>query len=124
MFEKQNEVKQLDQGWKIILLLWSAIFGSLGIYLIICVALGNHFKEGAGLNISIETLRNVFLGVSVLTLFTVLYLRKFLLQAANSTQRSSQTSSAQHSAIGKYTSAILITSALLELIGLFGVVLF
>ena len=124
MFEDQSEMKQLDNGWKIILLLWSAMLGSLGIYLIVCVAFGNKFQTGVDPNFSLETLRNVFLGVSILTLFTVLYLRKFMIRAGSSTLRSSHTSSVQHPAIGKYTSVILITSALLELIGLFGVVLY
>ena len=124
MFDEQSETKQLDKGWKIILLLWGSIFGSLGVYLIVCVAFGNQFQSGAVPNFSMETLRNIFLGVSILTLFAVHYSRKFLIRVGGSTFRSSQTSSSQHPAIGKYTTAILITSALLELIGLYGVVLF
>ena len=92
--------------------------------LIVCIVFGNQFQVGASPNFSIETLRNVFLGVSILTLFTVLYLRKFLMRTGRSALGSGQTSSAQHPAIGKYASVILITSSLLELIGLFGVVLY
>ena len=124
MSEETSEIKQLDNGWKIILLIWSAMFSSLVVYLIICVALGNQFQVGEGLDFSIEALRHVFLGVSIVTLFTVLFLRKFLLKADSSVLRSSQTSPAQHPAISKYALANLISSALLELIGLFGVVVF
>jgi hypothetical protein len=114
----------LDNGWKIILLVWSAMFVSLGIYLIVCVGFGNQFHVDAGPDFSLETLRSVFLGVSIMTLLTVFLLRKFLLKPASSTSQSSQISSAQHPAISKYALANLISSALLELIGLFGVVLF
>jgi hypothetical protein len=124
MLAEQSEMKQLDKGWKIILMIWGAIFGSLGVYLIVCVAFGNQFQSGAGPDFPMAILKNILLAVSILTLLIVRYLRKYLIRVGSPALRSSQTSSVQHPVVGKYASAILITSALLESIGLYGVVLF
>jgi len=124
MLEEQSQMKQLDKSWKIILLIWSAIFSSLGVYLIVCHAFGNQFQSGVGPNFPTAILKNIFLVVSIIILFTVRYLRGYLMRPGGSPLQPSQVPSVQHSAIGKYTLATLITSALLESIGIYGVVLF
>jgi hypothetical protein len=59
MLEEQSDMEQLDKSWKIILLIWGAIFGSLGVYLIFCVAFGNQFQSGAGPNFPTAILKNI-----------------------------------------------------------------
>ncbi len=124
MYEEQNEIKQLDTGWRVILLIWGAILASLGIYLVVCIMVEKELQINIDPNLPLETIKYALFGVSFITLFMVHYLRKFLLRTSNSIVNSSQTSSLQHPAVGKYLVTVIITSALLESIGIYGVVLF
>lgn len=120
MHEEQKEMKQLETGWRVILMIWGAILASLGIYLVVCLVVEKELQIKLDPDFPLDTLKYSLFGVSFFTLFLVHYIRKFLLRAGNS----SQTSSPQHPAIAKYSVAVVITSALLESIGIYGVVLF
>ena len=124
MHEEQKEMKQLETGWRVILMIWGAILASLGIYLVVCIVVEKNLQINLDPNFPLETLKYALFGVSFITLFVVHYIRKFLLRTSNSTVTSSLTSSPQHPALGKYSVAVVITSALLESIGIYGVVLF
>ena len=125
MHEEQNEMRQLDRGWRGILLIWGAILASLGIYLVICITIiKDQLQISIDPNLPIEKIKYALFGVSFTTLFLVHYLRKFLLKISNSAVNSKQSQSTQHPAVGKYTVAVIITSVLLESIGIYGVVLF
>jgi hypothetical protein len=124
MHKEQKETKQLDTGWRVIFIIWGAILASLGIYLVVCISIEKELHVNMGPDFPLETLRYALFGVSIATLFVVHFLRKFLLKTSNSTSNSTHTSSAQHPAVGKYATTVVITSALLESIGIYGVVLF
>lgn len=124
MQENEMEMKQIDSGWRVILVLWGAILASLGVYLVVCIVMEKKLLINISPNLPMETIKIALFGVSFITLFVVNYLRKFLLRSGNSFGNSSQPSSPQHPAVGKYTVIVIITSALLESIGIYGVVLF
>ena len=124
MDEYQKEMKQLDTGWRVILIIWGAMLASLGIYLVICIIIKDRLQFSIDPNLPIETIKYALFGVSFITLFVVYYLRKFLLRVSNSIVNSNQSQSSQQTALGKYAVAVVITSALLESIGIYGVVLF
>ena len=124
MHEEQMEMKQLDTGWRVTLLIWGAILASLGIYLVVCIIIEKELQINIDSKLPLETIKYTLFGVSFITLFVVHYLRKFLLRTSNSIVNSSQTSSPQHPAVGKYLVSVIITSALLESIGIYGLVLF
>ncbi len=124
MHEEQKEMKQLDTGWRVTLLIWGAILASLGIYLVVCMIVEKDLQINIDPKLPLETIKYALFGVSFITLFVVYYLRKFLLRTISSNVISSQTSSPQHPAVGKYLVSVIITSALLESIGIYGVVLF
>ena len=118
MHEDQKEMKQLDTGWTVVLLIWGAILASLGIYLVVCIILEKELQINIDPKLPLETIKYALFGVSFITLFVVYYLRKFLLRTISSNVISSQTSSPQHPAVGKYLVTVIITSALLESIGI------
>jgi hypothetical protein len=124
MHEEQIEMKQLKAGWRVVLLIWGAIFASLGIYLIVCLIVEKGLQTNIDPDFPLETIKYALFGVSFITLIVVYYLRKFLLRQSTSVINSSQTLSVRHPAIGRYTIIIIITSALLESIGIYGVILF
>ena len=124
MHEEQKEMKQLDTGWRVTILIWGAILASLGIYLVVCIIMEKELQINIDPELPLETIKYALFGVSFITLFVVYYLRKFLLRTISSNVNSSQTSSPQHPAVGKYLVSVITTSALLESIGIYGVVLF
>jgi hypothetical protein len=124
MNEEQMEMKQLETGWRVVLLIWGAILASLGIYLVVCMIIEKEMQINIDPKLPLETIKYALFGVSIITLLVVYYLRKFLLKTTSSNVISSQTSSPQHPAVGKYLVSVIITSALLESIGIYGMVLF
>ncbi|MDY6790406.1 MAG: hypothetical protein SWH54_03960 [Thermodesulfobacteriota bacterium] len=124
MYEEQEQMKQLETGWRVVLLIWGAILASLGIYFVVCMIIEKEMQINIDPKLPLETIKYTLFGVSIITLFVVYYLRKFLLRTTSSTIISSQTSLPQHPAVGKYLVSVIITSALLESIGIYGVVLF
>ena len=121
MNEEQTETQQLDTGWKIILVIWGAILASLGMYLVVCLfIIGKELKIDIDPNLPLEKIKYALFGASFITLFAVHYLRKFLLKD----KKPSQTPSPQHPAVARYTVIVVITSAILESIGIYGIILF
>jgi len=124
MHETRSEMKGVDAGWRVVLMIWGAILASLGVYLVVCLSVGKSLQINISSDFSFKTIKYALFGVSYITLFLVYYLRKFLMNPGRSIPNSKQISSTQHPAIAKYTIAIVITSALLESIGIYGVILF
>lgn len=124
MVEDQNEMKKLDSGWRLVLVIWWVILASLAMYLIICIAIEKNLQINIDPGFPLETIRYSLFGISFITLIAVYYVRKFLLKSVTSVSQGRQSSSIQHPALGKYTVIVIVTSAILESIGIYGVILF
>ena len=124
MYKNQNEMEQLNKSWRVIVIIWGAMLASLGIYLVVCLAIKSQMQLNVDPNLPLQTIKYVLFGVSIITLFGVYYLRKFLLRISSSTINLNQSPSSQNPAAGKYLVVVTITSMLLESIGIYGVVLF
>jgi len=101
--------------------IWFGMLGSLAIYLII------GFQIGANLKVSMD--KSIFTVVkTVLYLFTLIiivitrYIRRFILSGKG--QYGQATQNFQPLTLQKYTTAMIVAWALLESIGIFGLVLF
>ena len=109
-------------------IIWAAIFGSLFIYAIICHQWGVKIRNTIGPNFPLDLMRNVLYGVAISTLILTHFLRKFLLAGRSSGSESMSlnppTSSAQSSPTGKYAVTMVVSLALSESIGVYGMVLF
>lgn len=124
MYEDQDEMKRLDAGWKVILMIWGAILASLGVYLVVCINVEKFVQVNIAPDFPLTTIKYALFAMACVTIVGVHIFRKFLLAPGRSVVNSMQMSSVQHPAIAKYTIAVVITSALLESIGIYGVVLF
>jgi len=119
---QKEELDQLDKGWATIMIIWLALLGSLGVYLVVCMGIGDQLTISMA-GSQVEVFKYALFGIAVMTLFGAYFLRKFLLKnIAGMPGTGRQTAS--HPAIGKYTVVIVIVMALLESIGIYGVVLF
>ncbi len=119
-----NDVKKLDSGFVLILVIWGAIFVSLGVYLGVCLGLGETLPAAMGDGVPLVTLRYALFGISLVTLVAVHFLRDFMLAHPGFVGASSSVASTQHPAVARYTVIVIITSALLESIGIYGLILF
>ncbi len=119
-----NEMKQLDAGWRVVLIIWGAILASLGVYLVVCLYIQESLHINTAPDLPLDTLKNTLLGVSCITLGVVPFLRKSMMRPNKPGAKASLATSIQHPAIGKYTVVTVVTSALLESIGIYGVILF
>ena len=113
MNDRQRELEQLDRGWKIIQVIWWAILASLPMYLVVCILVEKELHINIDSNFPLDTIRYTFFAVSVITLFAVHFLRRFLLDTGRSAVKPDQSQSPQQAAVGKYTIATIITSTLL-----------
>jgi hypothetical protein len=124
MYEDQDEMKRLDAGWRGIFMIWGVILASLGVHLIVCINVEEIVQVNISPDFPLTTLRYVLFVMACVTIVGVYFFRKFLLSTGRSSVNSMEMSSAQHPAIARYTTVVVVTSALLESIGIYGILLF
>lgn len=109
-------------------LIWAAMLGSLLVYIFICHQLGERFGRVEGSDFPIILLRNILYAVTAAELIMSYYLRKFMLKGRSVTTEAdiASRSSAvnQPSFVDQYTVIVIISLAMAESIGIFGLVLF
>ncbi|MFC1884378.1 hypothetical protein ACFL2O_06395 [Thermodesulfobacteriota bacterium] len=124
----QDEMKVLEKGMMTLWIIWGAIFISLFIYIFISHTLGEEIRKGGSEGIDLPLFRNILMAVGIFEIFAIYILRKFMLpkgpdiSAADAQGGSSVFDPA--GAVALYTRATIITLALAEGIGIYGLVLF
>lgn len=116
---REEEKKTIEQRFRIIMMIWGSILASLIIYLVVCIFLNEVYQTPVGENFPIATLKNAFYVVSLVILVSIRFLRNKLMP-----EKGNRSENRINYYIGKYTVAILVSSALSEFIGMFGLVLF
>jgi F0F1-type ATP synthase membrane subunit c/vacuolar-type H+-ATPase subunit K len=122
--EKRANQNQLSVLW----IIWGAMVVTLGIYVLICHLVGDGIRQSVDLDFPLGLLRNILYGVGIFTLFLAHFLRRFILaprsDGSGSMSLKPPPLKDQLTVIGKYTSAMLLSLALSESIGIYGLVLF
>jgi hypothetical protein len=116
MFENQ----EIERGWKIVIIIWIAMIVSLFVYLFV----GLYIKDTVEIKIEedvIKTLRAVLYIISFFTLILTRYIKKLVLKSKGSVQ--TEMSNIQSPALARYTTALIISLALSESIGIYGLIL-
>ncbi len=132
-----TERDQLNQGMKRLWIIWAIMIGSLGIYPIICHIVGDSLKSDMAPGFNLELLRNILMAMAATQLVFAYFLRKHLLQArpapflAGIIARQGTflagiiaRQGIEEPAISRYTAAIVITLALSDAVGVFGLLSF
>lgn len=125
-----EERAMVDKGWTMILIIWVALIFSLFIYAIVGYILKDNIAPGLADNVPMDMIRNSLFGISVLTVVLIWFLRKFLLQKLFSPDKArvaaddvSRPVVGQHPVVQRYLLVILVSSALAESIGIYGLLL-
>ncbi|MDY7033478.1 MAG: hypothetical protein SVY10_16420 [Thermodesulfobacteriota bacterium] len=122
MLEK-DEMESINNGWSVILILWLAMFISLAVYVFVGHMVGEKVTIFLGGDSSLGILRGILYGISIATLFLTKYMRNLLLKSEKgSFQTRNQIN--QHPAVAKYITAVVVSLAMSESIGIYGLVLF
>jgi F0F1-type ATP synthase membrane subunit c/vacuolar-type H+-ATPase subunit K len=127
MMEAQDK-DAIDKGMQTLWVIWAAMLGSLGIYIFVCFQLVEGVLGNERTEVPINLLRKILLGVVAAELIMSYYLRQFMLKdrssnaGVNSARRSSTLN--QPPLVSHYTVAVIISLALADSIGVYGLVLF
>jgi len=113
--------QELDKGLLTLKMIWIAMLVSLAIYLFVGL------RVYVRLNVSIKEdtfaiVRIILYIISFVTLFVTGYFRKFILSGKSQRWRPAQAS--QHPILQKYSTATIVSLAMSESIGIYGLVLF
>lgn len=123
---KEQEKRQLDRGWLVLNMVWGAMLMTLAAYLVLFLFFGDRFPTAVTRDVPLQTLRNAFLALSVATLIGTRYLRSFMLKKIKKPVAAPPPggNSPLHPVAAKYTTIVVISLALGESVGIYGVVLF
>ena len=123
-----SEKEALDKGMVVLWIIWNAILISLFVYVLVCHLTVDQIRQNSNPDIPLTLFKNILYAVSVITLLISYFVRKAALAVRSSGARPGTSNTSQQSTqpafIGKYTVAMIISLALSESIGIYGVVLY
>jgi hypothetical protein len=107
------------------MIIWVAIFASLFIYLIIVIAAGKGIRKGSSGLLPIPIFRNILICVAVVEVFIIQIFRRLLIStSAVHRLDESNIPSSQIPVVIQYSNFIIISCALAESIGIYGLILY
>ncbi|MBF0412040.1 MAG: hypothetical protein HQK70_04930 [Desulfamplus sp.] len=116
------------KGFIRIWIIWGAMFFSLFIYVALCNILEPTWVALITLDFPIDTLRNVLYGTSIIMFLIGDYIRKYIIKSNSSAQftRFNQLAAQTNipASLLKYQTAVIISLAFSESIGIFGLIIF
>lgn len=123
-----SEREAIEKGYLTLKMIWIAMLGLPPIYVIVCHLFGHEIRQATTAQLPLARLKYIFLGLSLVTLCLTYYLRGLMLavRSLGFDVRPSEPSSysSQPQALGKYTTAVIVSLALSGSIGMYGLVLF
>ena len=117
-----------EKGFWTLWMIWAAMLGSLVIYVFICHQLGDELRKNLRQDIPLDPLRIILYSVTIFEMIFIVFMRKRMLAARGAVPEPMSAEppepSNQSSALAKYTTAVIISLALCESIGIYGLLLF
>lgn len=123
MQEESADTQQLQTGWRSILVIWGALFTSLGAYLAVALVAEKSVNIKLQIDFPLETVQYAVLGVSFTTFMAAFFIRRYLLNNSKASTNSSRNPN-QHPAVARYAVVTVLSSALMESIGIYGLMFF
>ena len=125
---KPEESKAIDKAMRTLWLIWAAMLVSLLMYVFICHQPGVGFKNVGESGFPIGLLRNIFFGAGAAAWLMAFFMRRSMLsvRAGISKQKPVERMVKWDAPpyIAKYATAVIVSLALSESIGIYGFVLF
>lgn len=123
----REEMQRLGKAFKVNMVIWSAVFISLPIYLVIGRFLKIQQLISEDPNLPTDVLMIALLLISIVELWVTFIIRKKILGSRNIRATVTMAGGAaawEQQAVARYTVAMVLSAALSESIGIYGLVLF
>jgi hypothetical protein len=123
---KENTV--IDKGMSMLGIIWVSMLLTLFVYLLIAHVLGEGIRQSTNNAVPLHFIRNILIGAAIVTLLVSRFLRKALLGKSHNSgpakTHDKQPVSGPNQILKRYTSVTIISLALCESIGIYGLILF
>ena len=120
-----EEKEAIEKGFSSVLIIWGAMLASLFIYVFISHVAGDQIRQTQNSGIPIALMRNILFGIAAAELVLTYYLRKKMLTGRPEGPTSDiPLKSDQPKPLARYTTAIIVSLAICESIGIYGLMLF
>lgn len=106
----------LEKQYRALQIIWVAMLLSLGAYVAVGQLAGDSIRQGISDSMPLDTIRTILFGVSVVELIGIHYVRKTMLRLSRGT--------AQQAVAQRYSVTSIISYAVSESIGIYGLVLY
>ena len=122
----ETDKKSIKQGFLRIFIIWCALLLSLIAYLVIAHLIGDEIRKGTLNQMPIPLFRNTLVCISVVQIIIIVILRKKMLSKETLQKMGDRNTIASNQSplITQYSIVTIISSALAETIGIYGLVLF
>lgn len=107
---------KFQKQFNVIRMIWLAMLGSLAIYLAVSLLAGDAVRKGVGEEIPLDMMRRILIGISAVELILIDVFRKRMLKPGQA--------GSPEAAVQKYSITSLVSYAVAESIGIFGLVLY
>ncbi|MBF0377896.1 MAG: hypothetical protein HQK72_10485 [Desulfamplus sp.] len=123
---KTDNSNMLKKGFLRIWIIWGAMFGSLLMYVVICHILEPTWKPIVDAGFPLKTFNNALFVAAIAAFFLSNYIRKFILKSESQLARFREIAARTNinPVIFKYQTAVIISLAISESIGIFGFIIF
>ncbi|MDM8554628.1 hypothetical protein QUF75_07865 [Desulfococcaceae bacterium HSG7] len=101
--------------------IWWAMLGSLAVYLFVCLQFEDALHNPQGLEFPLDVIKNVLCIVVAIEILLVSFFRRFILKAV---QKNDATNNSNANPLARYTLIVVISLAIADSIGIYGLVLF
>jgi F0F1-type ATP synthase membrane subunit c/vacuolar-type H+-ATPase subunit K len=117
-----------EKGLRTLWIIWAAMVGSLLVYVFLCHQFGEDIRRTASHDLPLGLIRSILSVVAFVTLFLTHFIRKGMLGGRFASSGAGLFkpggASNQPSLLVVYTTAVIVSLALCDSVGLFGLVLF
>lgn len=122
-----EEMEKLNKGFLTLNIIWASMLVSLLIYLFVCLYIQDTIVIKMQIN-NIKNIRNVLYILAIITIVAIRFIKNAALYPKNAVVRPStenlNNETVPSKVLAKYTSAMMISLAMAESVGIYGVVLF
>ena len=123
-----NENEVTDKGMRVLWAIWAIMLGYLCVYILICHLLADGVRGNVGSDFPIAIIRNILYIAVIVTLSITVFFREIMLSGnfgqSESTTYNFKPFANQTTFLIKYTIVIIVSLALSESIGIYGLLLF
>ena len=112
----------LSKKLRTLRIIWSAMLGSLAVYLFICLQFEDALRQPLREDFPLGIFKNALCVVTAIEILAIAFVRKLMLKAAS--QGSAENKHPDADPLARYTVIVVLSLAIADSIGIYGLILF